>query len=562
MRAQPAGRRPRPVRQEQERSNDTMNLSQPFVRRPIATVLLTIGIALAGIGAFFVLPVAPLPQVDFPIISVSAQLPGASPDTMATSVATPLERRLGMIAGVNEMTSSSQVGSARISLQFELSRNIDAAAREVQAAINAARVDLPSTLRSNPTYRKANPSDAPVIILALTSATLTPGQIYDTVSNVVQQRLAQVEGVGDVEIGGSTLPAVRVELLPFALNKYGISSEDVRAAIQANNANRPKGQIENGDRRCRSTRRRRRGARPTTRLVVAWRNGAAVRLDDVAEVRDGVENIHTLGLFNGKPAVIVLITRQPGANVIETVDDVRALLPELQDQLPADIKLAGRLRPHQLDPRLAARGRDHAADRHRPRRARRQRLPAQRARDHHPGGGDGRVAARHFRRDVPAGLLAQQPEPDGADGGDRLRGRRRHRGAGEHQPPHRGGHGPLQGGAAGRARGRLHGAVDQPVAGGGVHSAALHGRPGRPAVPRVRGDVVGGGDDLAGHLADHHADDVRLAAAPGGAAAGRHAAGRLGGARSAGFAKVQRGTRRASTGRSPATGWCCSSWSR
>ena len=221
-----------------------MNLGAPFVKRPIATVLLTVGVALAGIGAFFVLPVSPLPQVDYPTISVSAQLPGASPETMASSVATPLERYLGTIAGVNEMTSSSQVGSARISLQFDLSRDIDGAAREVQAAINAARVDLPATLRSNPTYRKANPSDAPVIILALTSQTMTPGQIYDSVSNIVSQRLAQVEGVGDVEIGGSTLPAVRVELLPFALNRYGISGEDVRAAIQASNANRPKGAVE------------------------------------------------------------------------------------------------------------------------------------------------------------------------------------------------------------------------------------------------------------------------------------------------------------------------------
>jgi multidrug efflux pump len=284
-----------------------MNLSQPFVRRPIGTVLLTIGVALAGIGAFFVLPVSPLPQVDFPTISVSAQLPGASPDTMATSVATPLERRLGTIAGVTEMTSNSQVGSARISLQFELSRDIDGAAREVQAAINASRVDLPATLRSNPTYRKANPSDAPVIILALTSETMTPGEIYDTVSNLVSQRLAQVDGVGDVEIGGSTLPAVRVELLPFALNKYGISGEDVRAAIQASNANRPKGQVENGERRLQIyTQTPARRAADYAPMVVAWRNGSAVRLDDVAEVSDGVENTRTLGLFNGKPAVIVL----------------------------------------------------------------------------------------------------------------------------------------------------------------------------------------------------------------------------------------------------------------
>jgi len=317
-----------------------VNLSAPFVRRPIATVLLTIGVALAGIGAFFVLPVSPLPQVDYPTISVTAQLPGASPETMATSVATPLERHLGTISGVNEMTSSSQVGSARISLQFDLSRNIDGAAREVQAAINASRVDLPATLRSNPTYRKANPSDAPVIILALTSQTQTPGQIYDTVSNIVSQRLAQVEGVGDVEIGGSTLPAVRVELLPFALNRYGISGEDVRAAIQASNANRPKGAVESGDRRLQIyTQTPARRAADYAPMVVAWRNGAAVRLSDVAEVSDDVENNRTLGLFNGKPAVIVLVTRQPGANVIKTVDGVLALLPELRAQLPAEVDL-------------------------------------------------------------------------------------------------------------------------------------------------------------------------------------------------------------------------------
>ena len=317
-----------------------MNLSQPFVRRPIGTVLLTIGVALAGIGSFFVLPVSPLPQVDFPTISVSVSLPGASPDTMATSVATPLERHLGSISGVTEMTSSSQLGQARINLQFELSRNIDGAAREVQAAINASRVDLPATLRSNPTYRKANPSDAPVVILALTSQTLTPGQIYDTVSNIVSQRVAQVDGVGDVELGGSTLPAVRVELLPFALNKYGISGEDVRAAIQASNANRPKGAIEGDGRRLQIyTQTPARRASDYAPMVVAWRNGAAVRLSDVADVRDGVENTRTLGLFNGKPAVIVLITRQPGANVIKTVDGVRALLPELRAQLPPEIEL-------------------------------------------------------------------------------------------------------------------------------------------------------------------------------------------------------------------------------
>ncbi|MES1978638.1 MAG: efflux RND transporter permease subunit [Pseudomonadota bacterium] len=322
-----------------------MNLSEPFVRRPVATVLLTIGLALAGIGAFFVLPVSPLPQVDFPVISVSASLPGASPETMATSVATPLERRLGTISGVNEMTSSSGVGSTRVSLQFDLNRKIDAAAREVQAAINASRADLPSTLRSNPTYRKANPADAPVIILALTSKTRSPGRIYDEVSNLLQQKIAQVPGVGDVELGGGSLPAVRVDLIPFALNRYGVSSEDIRAALQASNANRPKGAIEGNGRRLQiysgaNTATGGLKAADYTGLVVAWRNGAAIRLSDVAEISDGVENVNTLGLFNGDPAVIVLVTRQPGANVIETVDGVRALLPELQAQLPADVKIS------------------------------------------------------------------------------------------------------------------------------------------------------------------------------------------------------------------------------
>lgn len=321
-----------------------MNLSEPFVRRPVATVLLTSGLALAGIGAFFALPVSPLPQVDFPVISVRAALPGASPATMASSVATPLERRLGIISGVNEMTSNSGSGSTRISLQFDLNRKIDAAAREVQAAINASRADLPATLRSNPTYRKANPAAAPVIILALTSNSRSPGQIYDEVSNLVQQKIAQVSGVGDVELGGGSLPAVRVELLPFALNRYGVSMEDVRAALQASNVNRPKGAIEGNGQRLQIYS----GVNSATGglraadyrdLVVAWRNGAAIRLADVADVVDGVENIFTLGLFNGQPAVIVLVTRQPDANVIETVDGVRALLPELQAQLPPDVQL-------------------------------------------------------------------------------------------------------------------------------------------------------------------------------------------------------------------------------
>ncbi len=318
-----------------------MNLSAPFIRRPVATVLLTIGIAMAGIAAFFVLPVSPLPQVDFPTISVSANLSGASPQTMASSVATPLERRLGVISGVNEMTSQSSTGSTRITLQFDLNRQIDGAAREVQAAINAARSDLPATLRSNPTYRKMNPSDAPVVILALTSDTKTPGQIYDAVSNIVAQRLAQVTGVGDVEIGGGSLPAVRISANPFLLNQYGVAMEDVRAAIQSANANRPKGTIEGGGQRYQVyTTGAGRKAADYAGLIVAWRNGAGIRLSDVANVTDSVADTRTLGLFNGKPAIIVLLTAQPGANVIETVDSIKAVLPELRAQLPGDIQVA------------------------------------------------------------------------------------------------------------------------------------------------------------------------------------------------------------------------------
>jgi multidrug efflux pump len=306
--------------------------------------LLTVGVALAGIGAFFVLPVAPLPQVDFPIISVNATLPGASPSTMATSVSTPLERHLGTIAGVNEMTSQSSTSSSNVILQFDLNRNVDSVAREVQAAINASRVDLPATLRSNPTYRKANTSGAPAIILALTSKTRTPGQIYDSVSNIVLQRLSQVTGVGDVELGGSSLPAVRVELNPYALNKQGLSMEDVRAAIQATNANRPRGALQGEGRRLQIYSESAnavggRSAADYRNLIVGFRNGTPIRLQDVAQVVDGVEDQNNLGLFNGEPAIIVLLRSQAGANVIETVDSVRAQLPLLQAQLPPDVTI-------------------------------------------------------------------------------------------------------------------------------------------------------------------------------------------------------------------------------
>lgn len=317
-----------------------MSVSDPFIRRPVATTLLTIGLALSGALAFFLLPVSPMPNVELPVIMVQAALPGASPETVATSVTTPLERHLGTIAGVTEMSSQSSVGNARVVLQFDLNRNIDGAARDVEAAIQAARVDLPASLRSNPTYRKLNPADAPVLILALTSATLTGGQIYDSASTIMQQKLLQVPGIGDVTIGGGSLPAVRVELNPRALFRYGIGLEDVRAALSAANANSPKGAIEQDDRRFQiyvnDTAKRAEEYRP---LIIAYRNHAAVRLQDVATVTTGVEDVRNLGLADGNVAILVVIHRQPGANVIQVVDRVHALLPELQASIPPSIRI-------------------------------------------------------------------------------------------------------------------------------------------------------------------------------------------------------------------------------
>ena len=317
-----------------------MNLSAPFIARPVATTLLTIAIALAGLLAYLKLPVAPLPEVDFPTISVQASLPGASPDTVATSVASPLERHLGQIADVTEMSSSSSVGSARVTLQFSLDRDINGAARDVEAGINAARADLPTSLRQNPTYRKVNPADAPVLILALTSKTLTRGQMYDAASNVLQQRLSQLPGIGQVVIGGAALPAVRVELNPQALFHYGIGTEDVRAALASANADSPKGAIENGrthfqiytnDQAIQAS-----DYRP---LVIAYRNGNAVRLSDVADVEDSVEDLRNAGLFNNRPSVLVILFREPGANIISTVDGVKAVLPQLKAAMPAGIEI-------------------------------------------------------------------------------------------------------------------------------------------------------------------------------------------------------------------------------
>ena len=319
-----------------------MSLSAPFIRRPVATTLLTLAIALAGAIAFRLLPVSPLPQVDFPTISVSAALPGADPETMATSVAAPLERQFGRIAGVTEMTSTSSRGSTSITLQFDLDRDINGAARDVQAAINAARGFLPSNMPSNPRYRKVNPADAPILILALTSEKHTRAQLYDIAATVLQQKVSQVEGVGQVFVGGGSLPAVRVELNPSAVSRYGLSLEDVRGVLAKTNVNRPKGQVSAGDRtwEVQTNDQMPATAAAYEPLVLTYRNGAAVHLSDVAQVVESVEDVRAAGYVDGKPAVLLVIFRQPGANIIETVDSVRALMPRLMAGLPGGMSLS------------------------------------------------------------------------------------------------------------------------------------------------------------------------------------------------------------------------------
>jgi len=317
-----------------------MNLSTPFIKRSIATTLLTIGVAMAGMVSFNLLPVSPMPRVDIPTISASASMPGADPETMATSVTTPLERQFGRIAGITEMTSTSAVNSANITMQFDLDRDIDGAARDVQAAINAARIDLPINLRSNPTYRKVNPADAPIMIMALTSDTLTQGQMYDSASTILAQKMSQVTGVGNVIVGGSSLPGVRVELNPDALNRYNVALEDVRTALAYANANRPKGYVESGDKQWQvSTNDQAKTAAEYQSLVVAYRNGAPVLLSNLGTVVDSVEDLRNAGMADGQPAILLIIFKQPDANIIETVDRIKAMLPVLGASIPAAIKM-------------------------------------------------------------------------------------------------------------------------------------------------------------------------------------------------------------------------------
>ena len=315
-----------------------MNISAPFIRRPVAATLLTVAVALAGAIAYEVLPVAPLPEVDFPTISVNASLPGASADIMASSIATPLERQLGHIAGVTEMTSASTLGSTSITIQFDLSRDINGAARDVQAAINAARTYLPANLPSNPTYRKVNPADAPIMILGLTSDKFGPDKLYDEASTVIEQKLSQIQGVGQVSVGGGALPSVRVDANPTQLAGYGLTLANLQSALSLQNSDLPKGQISNGivtaDILANDQISHAEDYKP---LIVGYNSGAAVRLSDVAQVTDSVQNVRVAGYLNGKRAIPIIIFRQPGANIIETVDRIRAQLPFIQASIPLGI---------------------------------------------------------------------------------------------------------------------------------------------------------------------------------------------------------------------------------
>ncbi|HET6426463.1 MAG TPA: multidrug efflux RND transporter permease subunit [Planctomycetaceae bacterium] len=317
-----------------------MSLSRPFIFRPVATTLLTLAVSLSGVLGYFLLPVSPLPQVDFPTIMVTGGLPGASPETMAATVATPLERQFSRIAGITEMSSSSTMGSSSITMQFDLNRNIDAAARDVQAAINAARGQLPANMPNNPTWRKYNPSDSPVVFIALLSETYTRQQMYDVAATILQQKLAQVPGVGQVGVWGGSPPAIRVSVNPTVLNQLGIGLEQVRTALFNANVNRPKGQIAGDEHSWLITASDQlHEVEDYRRLIIAYRNGAAVRLEQVADVEDSVENIRSAGLLNGRPAITMDVMRQPNANMIEVADRVRALLPQLESQIPEGIDL-------------------------------------------------------------------------------------------------------------------------------------------------------------------------------------------------------------------------------
>ncbi len=495
-----------------------MNFSALFIRRPTGTTLLTIALALAGVIAYQFLPVSPLPQVEFATIDVQAALPGASPEIMASAVATPLERQFGRIAGLNEMTSTSFLGSTRVTLQFDLSRDINAAARDVQAAINAARGQLPANLPNAPFYRKSNPADSPVVILALTSDIVGRARMYDMAASILQQKLSQVPGVGRVVVSGGSLPAVRVGVNPTVLHSYGLSLEDVRAALSGANANRPKGEIaDNGRAWTLNTTDQLLQAADYKPVIISYRQGAAVRLADVAEVVDASEDIRNNGVVNGTPAILLLVWRQPGANIIATVDRVRAILSQLQADIPPTVALV------------------NAVDR----------TTTIRASVHDVQQTLGLsillviLVVFVFFRTVRTALIPSVVVPVsliGTFGAMYLLGysvnnlslmaltiatgfvvdntivvvenimRHLEQGTPPRQAALRG----ATGGATRRQRNRLHGDLDHPVAPGGVHSDPDDGRHLWAALPGIRRHPGGRRGCIAGGLPHHDPDDVRV----------------------------------------------------
>ena len=400
-----------------------MNPSALFIRRPVATTLLTIAIAIAGAVAYTVLPVSPLPQVDFPTISVSGSLPGASAQIMASSVATPLERQFGHIAGVSEMTSASSLGSTSITIQFDLSRNIDGAARDVEAAISAARTYLPANLPANPTYRKVNPADAPIMIIGLTSSKYDRGKLYDEASTVISQKLSQIQGVGQVSVGGSSLPSVRIDVNPTQLNNYGLTLANVQSVLSTQNADLAKGQMSDGAVTADIIANDQISAASDYKpIIIGHSNGAAVRLSDVAEVTDNVQNIRSAGYLNGIPSVTVIIFRQPGANIIQTVDNIRSQLPFLKASIPQGIDTTivldrtTTIRASVNDVERTSAdlcGIGHSGG---------LRLSTQRPRHFDSQRCRPCISDRHFRRDVSARLQPGQPLVDGSYHLDRVRG--------------------------------------------------------------------------------------------------------------------------------------------
>ena len=495
-------------RKRRSSRNERNGISAPFIRYPIGTSLLMAGILFVGLVAYPLLPVAPLPQVDFPTIQITANLPGGSPETMATSVAQPLERQFAQIPGIAQMTSTSYLGTASVTIQFDLNRNIDGAANDVQAAINAAGGQLPKNLPSPPTYRKVNPADSPILLLSATSDTLPLTTVSDSVDAQLAQQISQISGVAQVIIGGQQKPAIRVQIDPAKLVAKGLSLEDVRSQIAITTVDSPKGNID-GPTRAYTIYANDQllDSKDWNDVIIAYRNGGPLRIRDIGQAVTGPEDAKQAAWANGKRGVFLVIYKQPGANVIDTVDKIKATLPRLVAAIPPAIKIelisdrTQTIRAAVEDVQFTLLLDDRAGgDGDLP-------LPAQLLGNGDPGHHRAAGAARRLRADVGVRLYARQSLLDGADDRGRLRGRRRHRDAGKYLALHRGRRTAAGGSLQGRERDRLHHRLDQHLAGRGADPIVADGRHHRPPVPRIRG---GAGDDdlrLDGGVADADPDD-------------------------------------------------------